>query len=309
MSAPLHLRLFENYRFVLYAPFYAAHAIGAYADEGLEVELLPSPGPGKAEAALLAGEADVLWMGPIRVMKHHDDHPDSPLTEFAEIVCRDPFSLVGAAASPQFGLAELGNMRFASTSEVPTPWLCLEQDLRDIGVDPGSLQRITDRTMAENVAALRANQIDAAQLFEPFVEEALSGGAKIRYQASSRGPTSYTVFVALRERLAADPEPFRRMVRAIHRTQRWVAAEAPANLATAIAGYFPDLDRGVVTRAVARYTEQGVWAPDPVLREEGFARLRRALLGSGFIEREVKFAECVDNRLAQAAMAAPPAPD
>ena len=46
------LRLFENYRFVLYAPFYAAHAIGAYADEGLAVALLPSPGPGRAEAAL-----------------------------------------------------------------------------------------------------------------------------------------------------------------------------------------------------------------------------------------------------------------
>src|SRR5918912_464510 len=79
MAAPYRLTLFENYRFVLYAPFYAAHAIGAYADEGLAVELLPSPGAGRAEAALAAGEADVLWMGPIRVMKHHDEDPGSPL--------------------------------------------------------------------------------------------------------------------------------------------------------------------------------------------------------------------------------------
>src|SRR6266404_2787997 len=70
MPEPTRLRLFENYRFVLYAPFYAAHALGAYEDEGLEVELLPSPGPGRAEAALAAGEVDVLWMGPIRLMKH-----------------------------------------------------------------------------------------------------------------------------------------------------------------------------------------------------------------------------------------------
>src|SRR3954447_1544413 len=69
MPEPLRLRLYENYRFVLYAPFYAAHATSAYAAEGLEVELLPSPGPGKAEAALTVGEIDVLWMGPIRVMK------------------------------------------------------------------------------------------------------------------------------------------------------------------------------------------------------------------------------------------------
>lgn len=38
---PARLRLFENYRFVLYAPFYAAHATGACEAEGLKVELLP----------------------------------------------------------------------------------------------------------------------------------------------------------------------------------------------------------------------------------------------------------------------------
>ena len=60
----------ELHRFVLYAPFYAAHAIGAYEAEGIEVELLRiASGPGKAEAArtlLACGEADVMWMGPIR---------------------------------------------------------------------------------------------------------------------------------------------------------------------------------------------------------------------------------------------------
>src|SRR3979411_2089009 len=106
MAEPIRLKLFENYRFVLYAPFYAAHAIGAYADEGLEVELLPSPGPGLAEAAVAAGEVDASWMGPIRVMKHHDDNPASPLVAFAEGVSRDPFSLVGGAPPPRLRAAQ-----------------------------------------------------------------------------------------------------------------------------------------------------------------------------------------------------------
>ena len=303
MPEPLRLRLFENYRFVLYAPFYAAHALGAYAAEGLAVELLPSPGPGRAEAALAAGEVDVVWMGPIRVMKHHDDNPASPLVAFAEVVCRDPFSLVGGKPFPGFRLAELGRMRFASVSEVPTPWLCLEQDLRDVGVDPGAMPRIAGRTMPENVAALAAGSIDVAQLFEPFVEAAVGGGGYVWYPASARGRTSYTVFVTHRDRLAADPEPFRRMARAIYRTQRWVHTEPPDPLAAAIADYFPALDRAVLSRALARYKEQGVWGHDPVLPEAGFDRLRRALLGSGFLSREVPFADCVDNRLAEEVIA------
>jgi NitT/TauT family transport system substrate-binding protein len=303
MPAPLRLRLYENYRFVLYAPFYAAHAIGAYAEEGLEVELLPSPGPGRAEAALAAGEIDVAWMGPIRLMKHHHDHPDSPLVAFAEVVCRDPFSLVGSEPFPQFRLIELGHMRFASTSEVPTPWLCLEQDARDAGFDPSWIPRITGRSMADSVAALHDGSIDVAQLFEPYVEHAVAGGGEVWYRASARGRTSYTAFVARRDRLAADPEPFRRMVRAIYKTQRWVAGEPPRALAAAIADYFPALDRSVLTRSLTRYKEQGVWGTDPVLPEEGFDRLRRALLGSGYLSRTVPFADCVDNRLAEAALA------
>src|SRR5205814_10358498 len=106
------------------------------------------------------------------------------------------------------------------------------------------------------------------------------------------------------DRLATDPEPFRRMPRAIYRTQRWVNAEPPAKLAAAIADYFPTMERGVLTRALTRYREQGVWGVDPVLPEEGFDRLRRALLGSGFLSRKVPFAECVDNRLAEEAIAA-----
>src|SRR3954463_422246 len=177
MPEPLRLRLYENYRFVLYAPFYAAHATGAYAAEGLDVELLPSPGSGKAEAALAAGEIDVIWMGPIRVMKHHDDNPDSPLVEFAEIVCRDPFSLVGHEPYPKFRLVELGHMRFASTSEVPTPVLCLDQDMRDAGFAPPGRPRIPGTRMADSVPALHDGTIDVAHLLEPYVEQAVSGGA------------------------------------------------------------------------------------------------------------------------------------
>ncbi len=303
MSEPYRLTLFENYRFVLYAPFYAAHAIGAYEDEGLAVELLPSPGPGRAEAALAAGAVDVLWMGPIRLMKHHDDDTNSPLVGFAEVVCRDPFSLVAARPNPDFRLADLAGLRFASTSEVPTPWLCLEQDLRDAGIDPAHLDRITGRSMAESVAALADGSLDVAQLFEPFVEEAVAAGGHVWLPASARGRTSYTAFVANRARLDRDPEPFARMVRAIYKTQRWVAAAPPQALAATIADYFPALDRGVLTRALARYKEQGVWGIDPVLPEDGFDRLRRALLGSGFLKRAVPLAECVDNRLADAAVA------
>lgn len=295
----MRVRLYENYRFVLYAPFYAAHALGAYEEAGVEVELLPSPGPGKAEAALVAGEAEAMWMGPIRIMKAHEQDAASPLTAFAEVVCRDPFSLVGGTPNPGFRLADLLGKRFASVSEVPTPWLCLVGDLHQAGIDPARLERVIGRGMGENVAGLHTGQLDVAQLFEPFVELAVRRGAHVWLPASARGRTAYTVFATTRRRLDDDPEPFRRMVRAIHKTQLWVEANPPAALAELIAGdYFPDLDRGVLVGALTRYKAQGVWASDPTLSQEGFDRLQHALLASGFLARSVPFADCTDNSLA-----------
>jgi NitT/TauT family transport system substrate-binding protein len=300
----MRLRLFENYRFVLYAPFYAAHAIGAYEAEGLSVELLPSPGMGLAEQALLDGEVDVLWAGPMRVMKHHDTHPESGLVCFAEVVCRDPFSIVGRRPNPGFRLADLASMRFATVSEVPTPWLCLQEDLRRAGIDPERLNRIADNSMAENLEALRQGAIEAAQLFEPVVEQALSSKAGyLWHAASSRGRTTYTAFITTRDRLTGDPEPLLRMVRAIHRTQRWVHAQSAPQIAETIAPFFPDLDPGVLTGAIARYRSQQVWGRDPVLSEDGFDRLRRGLVTSGFIRQTVPYAACVDNTLARQSIA------
>src|SRR5580704_4577625 len=211
-----------------------------------------------------------MWMGPIRIMKAHERDVASPLTAFAEVVCRDPFSLVGATPNPGFKLADLLGKRFASTSEVPTPWLCLEGDLRDAGIDPARLDRLIGRSMPENVAGLTTGEIDVAQLFEPFVELAVRGGAHVWLPASARGRTSYTVFATTRQRLAADPGLFRRMVRAIYHTQLWVQAQTPAVLTDTIASYFPALDRSVLTGALARYQAQGVWGVDPILPEEGF---------------------------------------
>ena len=73
------IRLSENFRALFYAPFYAAHATGAFTEAGVDVVLVPSPSPPAAVKALLAGEVDVMWGGPLRVMMLRDSDPQSDL--------------------------------------------------------------------------------------------------------------------------------------------------------------------------------------------------------------------------------------
>src|SRR5579864_6651546 len=124
------IKLSENFRALFYAPFYATQALGFYAREGVEVALIDSPAPAAAQSDLLNGAIDLSWGGPMRVMKARDVDPHSPLVCFCEVAARDPFFLVGRSDGPAFRLADLKRLKLATVSEVPTPWLCLQHDLR-----------------------------------------------------------------------------------------------------------------------------------------------------------------------------------
>jgi NitT/TauT family transport system substrate-binding protein len=292
------IKLTENFRAVFYAPFYATEALGFYAREGVEVDLRPSPAPAAAAADLLDGTIDLSWGGPMRVMKARDDNPKSPLVCFCEVAARDPFFLVGRADPSTFRLADLQRLRFASVSEVPTPWLCLQQDLRDAGIDPDRLERLTDRTMADNLEALRKGDLDVAQLFEPYVSMALASGAgRILYAASTRGPTVYTTFLATRDGIVRNRTAFAAMVRAVRRMEAWLQEHGPDELAAAVAPFYPSIAGDLLASALRRYHQAGLWAPRPEVSREGFARLATSLLSGGFVSRMHTYDECVDQSL------------
>src|SRR5580693_3201408 len=184
MEIDVKIRLMENFRALFYAPYYATHALGFYGNEGVDVELVFGNAPGDAISHLANGTIDLTWGGPMRVMTAHDRDPQSPLVCFGEVVSRDPFFLLGNSSGFQF--SDLAHLRFATVSEVPTPWMCLQQDLREAGIDPATIARIRNRTMRENYTALRGKTIDVMQAFEPFASQAeIDRAGKILYAASS----------------------------------------------------------------------------------------------------------------------------
>jgi NitT/TauT family transport system substrate-binding protein len=292
------IRLMENFRAVFYAPYYATHALGFYRREGLEVELMTSDAPGDAVPKLLDGSINITWGGPMRVMKAHDQDRHSPLVSFCEVVSHDPFFLIGKRGPGPFRLADLASMKFASVSEVPTPWMCLQQDLRDQGIDPNALPRFSDRAMPRNHRALAAGDIDVMQAFEPFVSMAeQDGSGGILYAASTRGPTAYTAFIATREACATYRAEFTAMTRATAKLLAWLYANPAEEFAKAVAAFFPDVPPDILARSLQRYKDAGLWSRETRMNPQGFARLAQSLHSGGLISRQPGYDECVEPAL------------
>jgi NitT/TauT family transport system substrate-binding protein len=296
------IRLAENFRAVFYAPFYAAQSLGFYAGEGVEIEFVTSSVPGDGASALLNDTVDLTWGGPMRVMKARDLEPSSPLVCFCEVVARDPFFLVGRHHRSEFSLRDLASLRFATVSEVPTPWMCLQNDLREQGIDPSAVARAPDQSMAANLDALCKGQLDAVQLFEPYASMALQLGAgDILYASSTRGPTVYTTFIATRSGIVRDRDAFAGMTRAIARMQDWLTRHSAEELADLTAPFYPDIPRNILVSSLHRYGQSAIWARAPDISREGFRRLGECLVSGGFIARPPRYEDCVDQTLVAAA--------
>jgi NitT/TauT family transport system substrate-binding protein len=292
LEIDVKIRLMENFRAVFYAPYYAIHALGLYANEGLDVELVSSDTPGDAISHLANDTIDLTWGGPMRVMTAHDRDDQSPLVCFGEVVSRDPFFLIGN--SEGFKLSDLARLRFATVSEVLTPWMCLQQDLRDAGIDPATITRVHDRTMGDNYAALRGKQLDVIQAFEPFASLAeIDRAGTILYAASSRGPTVYTSFIATRAKVAAHRDEFVAVTRALAKMQNWLYAHSGQELAEVVASFFSDVPQELLARSLQRYLDAGLWARDPAMSRPGFERLGSSFLSGGALKCSPVFERCV----------------
>ena len=294
------ITLQENLRGILYTPFYAALALGAYRREGVEVGFVSAPEPARAVEGLFDGTVDVAWGGPMRVMQTYDRRADCDLVCFAEAVTRDPFFLIGRDARPDFIFADLYGKRIATVCEVPTPWLCLQEDLRRAGLDPDALPRVGDRTMADNVAGLRRGEFDVVQLFQPFSEELIAAGdGHVWYAAATRGPTSYTSFYTRRTTLTARREELKKVVCGLYRTQKWLHASPPEAIADAVQSFFPAIPGPLLQAAIARYLDLGIWGRNPILPRGGYDRLRAGLISARFVKQAAPFEQAVDNTLAE----------
>lgn len=292
----MNIKLAENFRAVFYAPFYATYALGLFAQQGVSITLLDSASPGAGIAELAKGNIDVMWGGPLRVIKERDqfERTEGSLVAFCEVAAKDPFFLLRRKQGEPFELKDLVNLRFASVSEVPTPWLCLQQDLRDASVDPTKLTRVADRSMQENLDALVRGELEVIQVFEPYVSLALvHQDLEVVHAASQRGYTAYTTFISTFEGMQRNHAGFEAMILAIEQFRPWLATHGPEELARVVKPFYSHLDIEVLTQCLRRYHAAELWTCRRAISRQGFARLAASMLDSGYIKQAARYEDCV----------------
>ena len=298
-----------------YTPFYtplaAGAALGHFREEGLDVKWMAAAAYGKSTVdAVLDGSIEISLGG---LMRSFDllDRGGRLLPHFAEVCSRSGFFLLARQPMPRFKFQDLIGKTVIGFAEAPTPWQCLLTVLRRAGVDPARVRIERERPLADAIAAFRAGEGDFLETTQPAVEELVAAGAAhvAVSMGEATGPVPFTSYMATPDFLAREPELVRRFVRAVYRTQRWLAASDPAAVARVVASAFPAMRTGLLERAAGRFMRQRTWSADPLLRRPGYAYLQDILITGRFIQRTHPYAALVNTAFARDVMAADTAAD
>lgn len=161
------IRVAEVAHTVFYAPQYAAISQGFFEEEGLDVELILTPGADKVTAAVLSGDVEIGFSGSEACIYVYNAGEKDYLKTFAQLTQKDGSFLVSRQKIDNFTLDDLKGKSVIGGRQGGMPEMTFEWGLRQNGIDPKKDVKIdTSIAFAAMQGAFIGGTGDYVTLFE-----------------------------------------------------------------------------------------------------------------------------------------------
>lgn len=288
---------------VFYAPQYAAIALGYFAQEGLEIELLNGGGADNVMTAVLSGQADIGFAGPeASIYVYNEGKADFPQV-FAQVTKRDGSFIVARKPMPDFTYADFEGAHVLGGRKGGVPYMTLQYVVANSGADLSKIELDTSVDFDLMVPSFTAGTGDFVTVFEPVAStlEQEGKGYIVASVGQDSGEIPYTAYFALQSCLHEQPEVFQKFTNALYRAQQWVASADAEEIARVIAPFFPDSNPELLTAAIERYQAIDAWVSEPAMSQDAFERLQDVMQAAGELKQRASYSEVVDNTFAREA--------
>ena len=161
------LRVAEVTHSICYVPQYAAISEGYFKDEGIDIELILTPGADKVTAAVLSGDVEIGFCGPEATIYVYQSGETDYLKTFAQLTKKDGSFLVSREKNDNFKIEDLKGKTIIGGRTGGMPEMTFEWGLRQNGIDPKKDVNIdTSITFAAMQGAFIGGTGDYVTLFE-----------------------------------------------------------------------------------------------------------------------------------------------
>lgn len=281
---------------IFYAPGYAAISEGYFEEEGLEIELILTPGADKVAAAVLSGDADIGFSGSEATIYVYNGGEKDYLKTFAQLTQKDGSFLVSREKIEDFTLEDLIGKDVIGGRAGGMPEMTFEWALRQNGIDPKKEVNIdTSVAFAAMGGAFIGGQGDFVTLFEPTALEVEQQG--YGYVVASIGELGgvvpYTSYSAKISYIEEHPEIIEKFTKALQRGLDFVHQSTDEEVAKSILEFFPDTSLQDLTNVIARYRAIDAWPTTTKFSQESFDHLQEIMQASGELDTKVPYQELI----------------
>lgn len=288
------INLAEVSHTIFYAPQYAAIQNGYFEEEGMEINLILTPGADKVAAALLSKDADIGLSGSEATIYVYNGGEQDYLKTFAQLTQKDGSFLVSRTPIENFTLEDLRGKTVIGGRRGGMPEMTFEYVLRQNGMDPKTDLTIdTSVEFAAMGGAFIGGDDDFVTLFEPTALEVEQQG--YGYVVASIGELGgvvpYTSYSARISFIEENPDLITGFNRAVQKGLDYVHSHSDEEVAETILSFFPDTSLNDLTEVVGRYREIDAWPTTTSFTEESFNHLQDIMIDAGELEEKVPYSE------------------
>ena len=295
------MRLWEVTHSIFYAPQYVAIYEGYFEEEGIEIELYNGGGADKVMTAVLAGQADIGFMGPEASIYVYNEGKEDHAVVFAQLTQKDGSFLVGRNPEPDFKWENLKGTTIIGGRKGGVPAMALEYVLRNHGLVPNEdLEFLTNIQFDLMAGAFTGGTGDYVALFEPVGStlELEGSGHVVASIGAAAGDLPYTAYAAKKSFIEKNEELIVRFTRAIYKGQQFVKENTPERIAEVIKPAFPDTNPELLAKVVKRYKDQDTWPDNPKMTKESFERLQDIMETAGELDQRAVYEDVIINKYA-----------
>ena len=292
------IRVAEVTHSIFYTPQYVAIHKGFFEEEGLDIELILTPGADKVTAAVLSKDVEIGFCGPEATIYVYQSGEKDYLKTFAQLTKKDGSFLVSRNKIDNFKVEDLIGKTILGGRKGGMPEMTFEWALKENGLDLSKLNIDTSVAFAAMQGAFIGGTGDFVTLFEPNATdvEKQGYGYVVASVGELGGSAPYTAYNARKSFIENNPEIIKSFIKAINKALNFVKNNDSKTIAEVIQKEFPDMSIDDLSKSIDRYKKQDTWNETTLLTEESFNHLQDIMQEANELKTRVSFKDLVENK-------------
>lgn len=289
------IRLAEVTHSPFYAPLYVAIEEGYMEEEGIDIELLLTPGADKVAAAVLSGDVEVGFAGEESAIYIYAGEEEDYLVTFAGLTKRDGQFII--SREEDFSWKDLEGQEVLVGRQGGMPALNFINALENAGIDPAKVNLNYSVEFASLSGSFIGGVGNYVNLFEPNATllEQEGYGHVVASIGELSGEMPYTAFYTKKSYLEENKDLLERFSRAINKGLEYVQTHTARETAEVILPQFTDSSLDELEMFVARYKESDSWLSSTYIPEEYFKNLEDLMIENDLLEDNVPYDDLIYN--------------